>query len=50
MIKSAGSAILYFDGCPNYIWNLIVDLDHPNQFNLKTQIIREEKLKELNIF
>lgn len=48
-IKTLGKAILYFDGCPNYIWNYIVDLDNPNQSDIRKQILREEKLKKLNI-
>lgn len=48
-IRTQGKAILYFDGCPNYIWNYIVDLDHSNQKSLMTQIMREQKFKELNI-
>jgi hypothetical protein len=50
MVKGIGKAILYFDGCPNYHWNFIVDLDNPNQLEYSVQIGREEKFKQLNIF
>ena len=43
-IRTTGKSILHFDGCPNYMFTFIVDLDHPNQSNLKKQIIRDEKI------